>query len=356
MYVASRDLRFAKGRFALVVVVVALITALVVLLSGLTEGLGRASTSAISELPTDQIALSAPASGEKASFTTSSVKQSQWESLAETAGVTAAEPFGLSTTRAGGTSSATVTAIGVPDGSGLAPAAVTRGGVVLSTEAAEALCGAAPCGTVTVGGTSVRVIAVRGDASFAHTPVVWMTLPDWQALPGSAGTGSATAVALRTTSGFDAAAVDRSFGLSTTTRDGAKAAIASYTSENGSLQLMRALLFAISALVVGAFFTVWTMQRTPDVAVLKALGASTRYVLLDALAQSLVVLLIGVGLGALVGTLGSLAAKGFVPFAVSASTIALPAVVTVVLGLAGAALSVVRVTRVDPLIALGGVR
>ena len=39
---------------------------------------------------------------------------------------------------------------------------------------------------------------------------------------------------------------------------------------------MVALLFGISALVIGAFFTVWTMQRSGDIAVLKALGASHR--------------------------------------------------------------------------------
>ena len=37
---------------------------------------------------------------------------------------------------------------------------------------------------------------------------------------------------------------------------------------------MRGFLFVISALVVGAFFTVWTIQRSGDIAVLKALGAS----------------------------------------------------------------------------------
>ena len=39
-------------------------------------------------------------------------------------------------------------------------------------------------------------------------------------------------------------------------RDGALSAISSYTAENSSLQLMRGTLFAISALVIGAFFTV----------------------------------------------------------------------------------------------------
>ncbi|SEQ95908.1 putative ABC transport system permease protein [Streptomyces radiopugnans] len=63
-------------------------------------------------------------------------------------------------------------------------------------------------------------------------------------------------------------------------------AIGSYTSEDGSLQLMRGFLFALSAPVVGAFCTVWTIQRSGDVAVLKALGASTEGLLKDVLARS----------------------------------------------------------------------
>ncbi len=61
---------------------------------------------------------------------------------------------------------------------------------------------------------------------------------------------------------------------------------------------MQTMLMIVSALVVGAFFTVWTIQRGQDLAVLKAVGASTRYLLQDALGQSSIVLVLGSGLGA----------------------------------------------------------
>ena len=47
VFLAIRDIRFAKGRFALMGGVVALITLLLVMLSGLTAGLADQSTSAI---------------------------------------------------------------------------------------------------------------------------------------------------------------------------------------------------------------------------------------------------------------------------------------------------------------------
>ncbi|MCZ4103600.1 ABC transporter permease, partial [Streptomyces sp. H39-C1] len=55
MFVALRDIRFAKGRFALMGVVVTLITTLVVFLYGLTGGLGRDASSAVDELPVTDI-------------------------------------------------------------------------------------------------------------------------------------------------------------------------------------------------------------------------------------------------------------------------------------------------------------
>lgn len=64
MFVAWRDLKFAKGRFALMGVVIILITLLVGLLSGLTAGLGQQNISAITSLPAERIAFDEPSSGE----------------------------------------------------------------------------------------------------------------------------------------------------------------------------------------------------------------------------------------------------------------------------------------------------
>ena len=74
-------------------------------------------------------------------------------------------------------------------------------------------------------------------------------------------------------------------------------ALETFKSEVGSLALMIVMLFGVSALVVGAFFTVWTMQRAGDIAVLKALGASDASLVGDALGQALVVLAVGIGVG-----------------------------------------------------------
>jgi len=355
MFVAWRDLRFARGRFALVLAVVGLITMLVVLLSGLTQGLGRDSTSAVTGLAADRVVLAHGGPGEAVTFATSSLDAGRVDGWKSAPGVQSVAPLGISTTPGKGSRTATVTTIGVPGDSKLAAGrTVAAGSVVLSTGAAESLCGDEPCRTVQVAGQDLEVAAVSGDASYSHMPVVWMELSDWHGLPGAAG--RTTALAVDVADSVDLAALDAKLSTVSHTPQEARVAVPSYSSENGSLQMMRALLFGISALVVGAFFTVWSMQRTGDVAVLKALGASTAYVLRDAVAQSAIVLALGVGAGALVATGLGLAARNTVPLVLDAQTLLVPALITVALGLAGAALSVLRVARVDPLIALGASR
>ncbi|MFD0255070.1 ABC transporter permease [Streptomyces sp. NPDC127113] len=364
MFVAWRDLKFAKGRFALMGTVIVLITLLVGLLSGLTAGLGQQNISAITGLPADKVAFQAPGGGQdlSLSYSNSTVTEQQWSKWSKAPGVESAEPLGITTTKAtAGDKSTGVSAFGVEPGSRLAPDSnkITGSAVVLSTGAAADL-GVQAGDTLTLAGRPLKVAAVAGDAHYSHTPVIWTSLDTWQktAPPYSTDDGpTATVIALSTTSEADTDATDHQAGTKTVSTEDSLSAIGSYTSENGSLQLMRGFLFAISALVVGAFFTVWTIQRSGDVAVLKALGASTANLLKDALGQA-VVLLVG---GTLIGTgiaaaLGALVAGSAVPFLLTPATVLIPAVVIILLGALGAALSIRRITSVDPLTALGSAR
>ncbi|MEU8791467.1 ABC transporter permease [Streptomyces sp. NPDC048643] len=345
MFVAWRDLRFAKGRFTLMGAVVVLITLLVGLLSGLTAGLAEENTSAVTGLPADHLAFAAPPAGQSVSFTGAEVSSRAVRTWADRPGVASAEPIGVRTLNASaGHRTAAVSSFAVRPGSGIAPDGVGPGRVVLSEKAAAEL-DAGPGDRVRLGGTERTVAAVAGRAAYSHTPVVW-TEPS----------GPTTVIALRT-DGADLPAGDRAAGTKTLTRDDALTAIGSYQAENGSLQLMRGFLFVISALVIGAFFTVWTIQRSPDIAVLKALGASTAYLLRDALGQAALMLTGGTVLGAgLAVGAGALVRGGDVPFVLNGPTVLVPAAVLIALGTLGAGLSVRRITAVDPLTALGSAR
>jgi putative ABC transport system permease protein len=382
VFLAIRDIRFAKGRFALMGGVVALVTLLLVLLSGLTAGLGDQSTSAIGKLGAgtaggsgdssrlvDSIVFGAPGSNEPtASFTESEVTAAHVDAWQRVPGVARAEPLGISQTRfqAGDGGTTNVAVFGVASDGQLAPSPVRAGTVVIGSTVAADL--ALDVGdTATGGGNDLTVTAVVDDQWYSHTGVVWTALPSWAEVAhispagGAAGGAAAnppvaTVLAVTYEDGavVDEAAANAAAGTVSASRTGSFQALGSFKSENGSLMLMQGFLYGISALVIVAFLTVWTVQRTRDIAVLKAMGASGGYVLRDAMTQALLVLVAGAGIGGAVGLLGGFAAAQAAPFLVTPATTLLPVLGIVALGLAGAALAVRRVTTVDPLIALGG--
>ncbi|MEN8582706.1 FtsX-like permease family protein [Burkholderia sp. RS01] len=376
MFLAIRDIRFAKGRFALMGGVVALITLLLVMLAGLTAGLGDQSTSAIDKLGSvhgsgvpskavDRIVFGAPGTSEpKASFTESEVTAAQVDSWTHQAGVEDAEALGISQTRlqavtvdtgmAAGTTNVAV--FGVEQDGGLAPSRVTADTVVIGKTVAEALSLTAG-DKVNAGGTELTVAAIVEDQWYSHTSVVWTALPTWAKLahlsdPNQLGT--VAAITYKDGASVDEDTANAAANTVSTPRTESFQALGSYKSENGSLTLMQAFLYGISALVIVAFLTVWTVQRTRDIAVLKAMGGSSTYILRDAITQAAIVLLAGAGLGGGLGILGGFLAAQAAPFLITPATTLLPILGIITLGLAGAALAVGRVTKVDALIALGG--
>jgi putative ABC transport system permease protein len=188
-------------------------------------------------------------------------------------------------------------------------------------------------------------------------PVAHLDLGDWQRLTAQPGEPAPFATVLIVSGGSaDFAAADTAAGTTSKARLLSLTALESFKSEIGSLLLMVGMLFGISALVVGAFFTVWSIQRQPDVAVLKALGATNRMLTFDALGQAAVVLVLGVTLGIGVTAVLGTAAGAALPFVLSPLTTVLPGLIMTVLGLAGAGLATRSITRIDPLTALGSNR
>lgn len=340
MFIALRDLRFARGRFALLGAVIGLMTLMVVLLTGLTSGLGAASVSAISALPADHVALAAPPGQSDPQFALSALAADTVDRLGAQPGVRTARPLGISTSRlTAGDTTAAVSVFGtdsslppdqvrVPDSLGLAP----------GTE-------------VELGGHRLTVAAVGDETSFSHLPVVHTAIDTWHKI---ARTDSVTGVLLDLAG--DPAGIGAATGTRLLTREEAYDAVGGFAAEQGSLTMIRVLLLIVSALVVGAFFTVWTMQRTPDLAVVRAMGASRGYLLRDALGQAAVVLLLGTVTGAAAATGLGLLARQAVPFVVDSGTVLIPLALMIGVGLSGAAIAVRRVTTVDPLTALGASR
>lgn len=356
MFVALRDLRFARGRFILIGAVVTLITILVGFLSGLTGGLASQNVSAVLSITANRLVFSAPADGtSNASFSDSTITEKQASTWSSTTGVTAAKPIGISQTRAEhGTANVAVAIFGLEPGFDWA-SPTTNGSVSVSKSAAKEL-RVSVGDTITISGSPYRVEKIANDWWYSHTPVIKMTLDDWQAHSEATGNRDGYATILAVSGAPNWNEVSARTDTLAQSPIGSLTAVDAFKSEVGSLLMMVALLFGISALVIGAFFTVWTLQRKSDIAVLKALGASTKSLVKDALGQALIVLVGGIGLGiGLVSLLGVLAG-GAIPFLLSPFTTILPGIIMIALGLTGATFALRSVTSTDPLTALGSNR
>ncbi|WP_308257625.1 ABC transporter permease [Pseudonocardia lacus] len=311
-----------------------------------------------------------------AAFSRSVVDLDAVDSWAGRDGVTDAAPFGstlVNATSDGGTE-VDLALFGVEPGSFLDPLPAQGArlgsdprGVLVSATALDA--GFRLGDTITLDriGTELTVVGVLdGQHTYGHVDVGYVPLSTWQEIRVGAGPGAQvpprahdeiTAVAVRADAATDLAAGDEAAGTTSLTLEESFGASPGYTAETATLSMIQVFLYAISALVVGAFFTVLVIQRKPEIAVLRAMGASTRYVLRDSLLQSLVLLVVSTAVGVGVGVAAGAALSATpMPFALDAVAIGVAALLLVLLGMVGSAVAVLRVTKVDPLTALGGNR
>lgn len=375
-FLALRELSFARGRFALMGAVVALVAVLMVLLSGLSAGLVNDGVSGLQKLPVTSLAFQHDVE-ESSAYSRSVVTTDAVEQWREQPGVAAAAPFG-NTLVNGRTDSGVeidLALFGVELGSFLDPEVeegsrlAGDGEVVISASAAEQ--GIAVGDTVVLepSGMELRVVGtLAGQHTFGHVDIAYLSLRSWQEVKAGVRAGDevpdrvyreATAVAVQAEDGaeVDLAAGDAAAKTTSMTLEDSFGASPGYTAETSTLQLIQAFLYAISALVVGAFFTVLTIQRRGEIAVLRAMGASERYLLQESLLQSVVLLVVSAAVGIGVGLgMGVALSATEMPFALEPWPITGATLLLLGLGVAGASVAVLRITRVDPLTALGGNR
>lgn len=174
------------------------------------------------------------------------------------------------------------------------------------------------------------------DVFLEHQPVVWESADTVRTMPGAASVGIVPQ--------------DADVPGALTGKDALNTS-ASYKGEQDSLGLMINLLYVISALVLGAFFAVWTVQRLRGVAISAALGASRPVIIFDAVGQALVVLAIGITAGAALTIAAGSLISG-IPIVLSGSTVGTPIAILLTAGLLGAALSIRPVLKINPRSAL----
>ena len=377
MFLGMREVLYAKGRFALMTAVIGLITVLLVMLTDLTHGLGQQNTSVLTSMGADRFVFGAPVSEAPAnpagatattgkaevSFANAAVTEDQVARWRDAGAV--ATPVGFAQTKVEASTSDGAAILGVPSDAKFMTSVVgdpQRGRVdtlhaqdIALSESLAKKINAHVNENVIVQGETLTVVGIVADEYYSHSLVAWTNTSTWRDLVHQPE--SVVGSALVVTGGVSADAwsrLEKDTKMVSASTHGSFRGLPAYSTENGSLVTMQGFLYVISALVTVSFLTVWTMQRTRDIAVLRALGAARGYLMRDALGQAAVVLAAGVVGGGVVGWALGLLAGRTVPFETSWVTTAGPAVGMWGLGILGAVCAVRKVSTTNPLIALGG--
>ena len=127
-----------------------------------------------------------------------------------------------------------------------------------------------------------------------------------------------------------------------------------YSAEKLTLNAMVYFLFVVVAAIVGIFLYVMTLQKTALFGVLKAQGVSTGYLVRSIVGQSLIVSIAGVLIAFVLSYLTSLVLPAAMPFTVNLLQWCLYGMVLIFVSIIGGLFSIRTVTKVDPITAIGG--
>ncbi|TDL67707.1 ABC transporter permease [Paenibacillus amylolyticus] len=372
MYLAIREMRYAKGRYALIATIMVLVSFLVLFVTGLAQGLAYDNAASVKNMAATHFVLEQDSNHR---FTRSQVDQDQLNQARSVVGQENAEPLGVKMTTVsptGDTKKIDVTLFMVNPEGWLAPTVTegspitdqTKGQVVVDHKLSES---GVTIGTVLVdqaSGTEWTVGGFVQNESFSHSPVVFLNEQEWLALQGSSRTSQGSVDTNANAPIYNAIAikeggdqVDRmSAAMPNTeviTKSDAVSAIPGYKEEQGSLLMMIAFLYVISAFVLAVFFYVITIQKTSQFGILKAIGTRNGYL---AGSVSLQVLVLSVGslvISVLLVRLFESILPASMPFQLGLSTLALTCVLFILMSVAGSLFSVWKVTKIDALDAIG---
>ena len=378
LYLALRETWRNRSRFVLFSMVIALITTLVLFVAALAGGLATANRQFIEKLDADLLVYQ---ENSDLSASSSRLGVSRVKQVRRVEGVAEAGPIGLSSasvTLPAGQKPVDVTLVGVEPGEPGTPRLLAgtglrnrRGNDVIIDDqlAAEVGVGLGDNLTIiTTQGTEeetydLRVVGLIEERQYFFQPTIFVPMGTWDNIrpQALASTDSETianifAVQLIDPSAKEAmaqriaAAVE---GVEVADKPTSILAIPGYTAQQSTLNTVQGFTLFIGVLVVGGFFQIQTLQKVPQIGMLKAIGTSNGIVAITTLLQIVAVTVMGVFIGSVGTLLLSLGLPAGIPILFSGPAIALAIATMLLIGPLGGLVSIRLASRIEPLTAIG---
>ena len=358
MFLAINEIKDAKLRYSLIAGLLTLVSYLMFFLSGLAFGLIDQNRSSIDHWGADTVLLSSEANK---TIGLSNLKLSDKESLS----ADNVEPFSQLVTVAITKKNLNedvkqkVSIFGVNNGSFLIPPIIqgrtfeAKNEVVIEKSLSEKE-GYSIGDTIKTANsdTELKIVGYTEKSRFNVAPVIYMNINDFQVLKY----GDKKSIDKPIINAFvvkgELKDYDSSIFQKVSIADFINE-LPGYSAQILTFGLMIGFLIVISAIIIGIFMYVLTIQKTPIFGIMKAQGISNGIIGISVLSQTFLLSLVGSILG-LVGTWGtSLVLPSAVPFLGNGLYYSVIFVSLIIFSLVGTLFSVLAIRKIDPLKAIG---
>jgi putative ABC transport system permease protein len=201
------------------------------------------------------------------------------------------------------------------------------------------------------GGVELEVIGITEGYQYRLAPTALVPIELWEQLKPEGSQGYSAVIVNGEQDAIDSIP-DQVDGVMTATTSQMIDNLPGQTEQQATLILIQVFLVVIAAGIIAAFFFIITLQKMPELGVMKAIGTKTAYLAKTLLLQVAILGVIGIIVGVALSWLMDLVIGGSVPFALELRSMALYGTILLVVGMIGTLLSLVRIARVDPLDAI----
>jgi len=363
--IGLKEIQRKKLQFTLIALVVTLISYLVLMINGLGVGLNKQAGSALLQLDADAIAYS---SSSRLSVIRSELSSSVVTEIGQTEGVEASAPLGYMSvnTKSPGGDIAAIALLGYIPGQ-LGEPSVQKGRPLTGNDTRGVLADAKflKSSNLSIGDTltlvnrlqtyDFTVIGEVNEGYFFFQPVVYLVLDSLREVKYGVTTPDTPLASVVLVKGKGLVGT-KTPDFEIVSKQTAFANIEGVKGQQQTVDALRLFGFLIGAMVIGIFFYVLTLQKVQQLGTLKALGASNAFLFKQTLLQVLTIIIIG----ALVSTAAAYATGTLlgrlpqaVPISFTSGTFLITASLFIVTGLIGLIFSLRKVSRIDPIIAIG---
>lgn len=358
MFLALREFKHARLRYALVTGVIAMVASLVFILSGLANGLASGNSEAIEAIDADAFVVAA---GSEYLLDRSRLPEEVVSAVQDADGIEDAQPMiaTVGNVRSGdadGVIGVSILAVtpdtfldpGANEGDSLS---ASPDGIVIDQSLANEGVGIGDTLTFDPSGAELEVVGITSGHQYRLAPTLFVNIEQMSEI-NTESNGAVNTLVVQGDSDAINALPDQIDGIMIGSETEMIESLPGYQEQALTLNLIQVFLIVIAAGIIAAFFFILTLQKMGELGVMKALGATTFELAKALIFQAIFLGAIGILFGVIAGYIMQMVAQGTVPYALDPMQMAIYGSLILIVAVVGTLLSLFRIARVDPLDAI----